>query len=208
MWIEKGLKISFLEISQICHFHHIFNFNVLVHKAELADSGILLPPGYTYCWLSAEDEVLWSHKVGVNPLLGVNITYRTTVELHCHTSDSCLVYVDILYQYQYKFYFPYLNKYIAVPGPQVSPAIMVCGSFKLTPTLISHLLGSHGSNWSSSTQMSQILHFQAILQIDLTWPLTFICDLWPHEHVKFPTIYQYSKFGSNWTSTFQLHFCS
>ena len=35
-------------------------------------------------------------------------------------------------------------------------------------------------------QMCQILHFQAILQIDLLWPLTFICDLWPHEHVKFP----------------------
>ena len=57
-------------------------------------------------------------------------------------------------------------------------------------TLIPHLLGSNGSNWSSSMQMSQILHFQAILQIDLTWLLTFICDLWPHEHVKVPTLYQ------------------
>ena len=58
--------------------------------------------------------------------------------------------------------------------------------------------------------MSQILHFQAILQIDLTWPLTFICDLWPHEHVKVPILHQFTKFGSNWTSTFQtrwiLHF--
>ena len=33
-------------------------------------------------------------------------------------------------------------------------------------------------------KMNQIWHFWAILQIDLTWPLTFICDFWPHEHVK------------------------
>ena len=101
--------------------------------------------------------------------------------------------------------------------------------------------------------MSQILHFQAILQIDLTWPLTFICDLWPHgevkgsyitsinqvwfqsdsnfsnevnftfwdhlttwplmtfvydlwphEHTKGPILCQYTKFGSNRTSTFQM----
>ena len=35
--------------------------------------------------------------------------------------------------------------------------------------------------------MSQILHFQAFLQIDLTCPLTFICDLWPREHMKVPS---------------------
>ena len=50
--------------------------------------------------------------------------------------------------------------------------------------LIPHLLGSHGSNWSSSMQMSQMLHFQVILQIYLTWPLTLVYDLWPHEHTK------------------------
>ena len=42
--------------------------------------------------------------------------------------------------------------------------------------------------------MSQILHFQAILQINLTRPWTFICDLSPHEHVKVPTLHQYTKF--------------
>ena len=71
-------------------------------------------------------------------------------------------------------------------------------------TLIPHLLGSHAFNWSSSMQMSQIWHFQAILQIDLTLPSTFICDLWSHELVKVPTLYQYTKFGSNQTSTFQM----
>ena len=49
-------------------------------------------------------------------------------------------------------------------------------------TLIPHLLGSHGSNWSSSMQMSPILHFQAIIQIDLTvshdiWPSSETFDL-------------------------------
>ena len=38
-------------------------------------------------------------------------------------------------------------------------------------TVIPYLLGSHGSTWSSSMQMSQILHFQTILQNELTWPL-------------------------------------
>ena len=50
---------------------------------------------------------------------------------------------------------------------------------------------SHEANFAKqSMQMSQISHFQAILQIDLTWPLTFICDFWPHEHVKVPKLYQ------------------
>ena len=75
------------------------------------------------------------------------------------------------------------KKNFAVPGPLV-PAVAVCGWCKLTPELDRTPVGSHGSNWSSSMQMSQILHFQAILQIDLTWLLTFLCDLCPHEHVK------------------------
>ena len=43
--------------------------------------------------------------------------------------------------------------------------------------LIPHLLGSLGSNWSLGMQMSQILHFQAILQIDLK------C-FWPHKQMR------------------------
>ena len=64
------------------------------------------------------------------------------------------------------------QKYFAVPGPLVSPAVSVCGWCKLTPDLDPTPIGSHSSNWSSSMQMSQILHFQTILQIGLTWPLT------------------------------------
>ena len=30
------------------------------------------------------------------------------------------------------------------------------------------------------------LHFQPILQLDLRWPLTLICDLWPHQQMRFP----------------------
>ena len=45
--------------------------------------------------------------------------------------------------------------------------------------------------------MNQILHFQASLQVNLTWPLTFICELWPHEHLKVLTLHQQTKFGSN-----------
>ena len=46
-------------------------------------------------------------------------------------------------------------------------------------------------NWySGCMQISQILHFQAILKLDLTWPLTSICHLWPHGHVKFLPFHQ------------------
>ena len=33
-------------------------------------------------------------------------------------------------------------------------------------------------------QISPHLHFQVILQVDLRWPLTLLCDLWPHERMK------------------------
>ena len=35
-------------------------------------------------------------------------------------------------------------------------------------------------------KVSPNLHFQVILQVDLRWPLTLNCDLWPHEHMKVP----------------------
>ena len=48
------------------------------------------------------------------------------------------------------------------------------------------------------------MDFQVILQVDLRWSLTLICDLWPHEHMNVSTLYQETKFGSNQTSTFQM----
>ena len=68
-----------------------------------------------------------------------------------------------------------------------------------TPACWQKWLGSYCSNWSSSMQMSKILHFQAILQIDLSWPLTFICDLWRHEHVKVPLLHHINK--PSWVPT-------
>ena len=53
------------------------------------------------------------------------------------------------------------------------PAVAVCGWWKFTPDLDPTPVGSHGCNWSSSMQ---ILNHQAILQTNLTWPLT---HLWP-----------------------------
>ena len=51
------------------------------------------------------------------------------------------------------------------------PAVAVCGWCKLTSDLDPHnCLGN--SDWSSSMQISPILHFQVILQVDLD-------DLWP-----------------------------
>ena len=47
-------------------------------------------------------------------------------------------------------------------------------------------------------------HLQAIFQIDLRWPLTLVCDLWPHQQMKLPMLCLQTKFGSNWTWTFQL----
>ena len=36
---------------------------------------------------------------------------------------------------------------------------------------------------------NQILHFQAISQLDIRWPLTSTCDLWLHKHImKFPIL--------------------
>ena len=54
------------------------------------------------------------------------------------------------------------------------PAIAVCGwcNFDLDPHTC-----TFNSNWSSSMQVSPNLHFQVILQVDLRWPLTLICDL-------------------------------
>ena len=50
--------------------------------------------------------------------------------------------------------------------------------------------------------ISPNLHFQVILQFDLRWPLTLICDLWQHEHMKVSILYQLTKFGSYRTSNF------
>ena len=83
-------------------------------------------------------------------------------------------------------------------------SIFLLNDTNLLPTLIPHLFGSHGSKWTSSWQMSQLLHFQAILQLDFRWPLTLTCDLRPHEYMKVPMLYSWTKFSSNWTSTFQM----
>ena len=72
------------------------------------------------------------------------------------------------------------KKYTAVSRPLVSPAVAVCGRRELTPDLE---VTPIGVTWFyvvlKYKKISQILHFQVILQVDLTWPLTFICDLWP-----------------------------
>ena len=95
------------------------------------------------------------------------------------------------------------KKILRGPGPQVSPDVVVCGWCKLTFDLDPHTCYGN-SNWSSSMQISPNLHFKVILQVDLGWPLTLICDLWPHEHMKVSILYQWTKFGSNQTSTFQM----
>ena len=88
-----------------------------------------------------------------------------------------------------------LKKYFAVPGPLVLPAVAVCGWCKLTPDLNPTLVGVTWFKLVLKYPNSPILHFQAILQIDLTWPLTLTCDfdlnlwLWPHKHVKVPGPY-------------------
>ena len=59
----------------------------------------------------------------------------------------------------------------------------VCGWCKLTSDLDPHTRLSN-ANWSSSMQISPNLHFQVILQADLRWPLTLVCDLltaWTYE---------------------------
>ena len=43
-----------------------------------------------------------------------------------------------------------------------------------------------GSNQTSTFQIRPILHLEPILQLDLRWPLTSVCDLWPHQQMKVP----------------------
>ena len=76
------------------------------------------------------------------------------------------------------------------------------------------LLGYRNSNWSSSMQISPNLQFHVILQVDIRWPLTLICDLWLHEHMKVSIFYQWKMVQirlpfqmtpfSNFQSIFQL----
>ena len=46
-------------------------------------------------------------------------------------------------------------------------------------------------------QMRPLLHFQPILQLDLRWPLTLICELWPHQQLRVPTLHLWPNFGWN-----------
>ena len=41
-------------------------------------------------------------------------------------------------------------------------------------------------------------HLEHILQLHLSWPLTSVGDLWPHQHVRLSVIHLRLKFGSNW----------
>ena len=95
-----------------------------------------------------------------------------------------------------------VRKYFAVPGALVSPAVAVYGWCKLTSDLDPHTCKGN-SNWSSSMQISQNLHFQVILQVDLRWLLTLICDLWPHEHIKVPYYINKSSLVQIWLQLFK-----
>ena len=46
-------------------------------------------------------------------------------------------------------------------------------------------------------QMRWILHFEPILQLDLRWPLTLICDLLPHLQMQVPVLHLWPNFGWN-----------
>ena len=46
-------------------------------------------------------------------------------------------------------------------------------------------------------QMKPLSHFQPILQLDLRWPLTLICDLWLHQQMRVPMLHLWPNFGWN-----------
>ena len=54
-----------------------------------------------------------------------------------------------------------------------------------------------GSNRTSTFQMRPFSHIQAILQLDLKWPLTLICDLWPQQQMRVPILHLWPNFGWN-----------
>ena len=55
-----------------------------------------------------------------------------------------------------------------------------------------------GSNQTSTFQMRPILFFHPILQLDLRWPLTFVCNPRPHQQIKVPVLHVCPmKFGWN-----------
>ena len=68
-----------------------------------------------------------------------------------------------------------IKKHIAVLGPLVSPAVMVCEWCRLISDLfLLHLLGSHGSNWTWSLQMSPLFRLFYIFT-----SMTFDVGMWP-----------------------------
>ena len=58
-------------------------------------------------------------------------------------------------------------------------------------------LTKFGSNTTSTFQMRPLSHFQSILQLDLRWPVTLICDLWPCQQIRVPMLHLWPNFGWN-----------
>ena len=44
--------------------------------------------------------------------------------------------------------------------------------------------------WLKILNMTLISHLFSDRQLHLRWPLTMLCDPWPHEHMKVPPLYQ------------------
>ena len=48
--------------------------------------------------------------------------------------------------------------------------------------------------WLQLFKMRPLSHFQPILQLDLKWPLTVICDFWPHQQMRVPMLHLWPNF--------------
>ena len=51
--------------------------------------------------------------------------------------------------------------------------------------------------WLPTFQTGHFHIFQPILQLDIRWPLTLICDLWPHQQTRVHMLHISPSFGWN-----------
>ena len=77
---------------------------------------------------------------------------------------------------------------------------LICDLLTAWTYEVSHIISIKtklDSNRASAFQMRLLSHFQPILQLDLRWPLTLICDLRPHQQMRVSMLHLWPNFGWN-----------
>ena len=75
-----------------------------------------------------------------------------------------------------------------------------CMNIQKVPYFINTHIVSINQDWFQSDfdfSNETLSDFQPILQLDLRWPLTLICVLWPHQQIRVPMLHLWPNFGWN-----------